>query len=75
MVDGNHEPGVTNVYSADERPQICDSVVVKAMVCFEDDVHNYATSEGDSRLSAQDRVCITHKQATGTSSRCATDNV
>lgn len=40
MVDGSHEPGVINVYSADERPQVRDSVVVKAMVRFEDDVHD-----------------------------------
>lgn len=45
MVDGSHELGVTDVYSADERPQVRDSVIVKAMVCFEDDVHDCTMSE------------------------------
>lgn len=46
MVDGNHEFGVFDVYSADERPQLRDSVVGKAMVCFEDGVYDCAMSVG-----------------------------
>ena len=62
MVDGGHELGVIEVYSADERPQVRDSVVVKAMVRFEDGVYDYTMLEGGLKTKCT-RSTIHHLQA------------
>lgn len=62
MVDGIHEVGMIEVDSSNERPQALNGVVVKAMVCFEDCVHEYSMSEAGLNPKCT-KSTINHSQA------------